>query len=464
MPRSFWRWFEGSEVVNEDGSPRVVFHGTRSPVEFDTFLVGTVRRDGRAVITGGGDASAFLGPHFAQSPEIASAFACGNAAEWDANRGVMVGECGGRVIPVYLAIRNANPFDDDGDLIRGIDGIYETGRCALVERELRRRYVLDEDGGLLDDRGSYASRGHAISEILFDWDQGHRYLAGERLAKVAQRQLAESARAAWIREGYDGVRYQNSIESEHLELDEWDTTWVPFRASQVKSAVGNDGRYRKGSVSIVSNPPDVVAAGPGEPGSARELIEAMRVLDGRRPRPTVGNPPALSRLYALRQVDPDGSILVGLTEIPHGTDAQLVGNVSVGPARTLPRCDDALRALLRGASLPPRTPTYELNHASLHDDLHGRGLGAWMYAEAARLAWLHGRGVLVASSCCGGHDSEQSRAVWGGRSLARHVEVRDGVAGVWRARGAAQEPTPAPDGVSILDVTAAPRRARKAPR
>jgi len=272
---AFARWFAGSEVVNEDGSPRVVFHGTRSPVDFDVFSFGPIAGpDGGTVIGGGGDASAFLGPHFAESREVASAFACGDAAAWDSNRKVGDGDCGGRVIPVYLSIRNANVFEDDEAMIRGFDGIYMTGRSPLVEEVLRdslgRAGVRD-----LDDPTTSSDRVEAVADALCDIDRWPAARGEEPPGITARRQLAASAVRAWKREGFDGVRYMNSIETEHLGLDEWDQTWVPFSPAQIKSAIGNDGRYRKGSPSIVSNPPAWSALGPGEPRSARELVGSM---------------------------------------------------------------------------------------------------------------------------------------------------------------------------------------------
>lgn len=76
---AFWAWFGNSKVVDEDGNPAVMYHGTSKPA-FDQFkLPGNRGTGGNAIF-------------FATSPDTASYFARG-----------------GHVLPCY--VRMENPFD-----------------------------------------------------------------------------------------------------------------------------------------------------------------------------------------------------------------------------------------------------------------------------------------------------------------------------------------------------------------
>lgn len=82
---AFKKWFKDSKVVDENGRPLVVYHGTASPIDFDAFkLPGNRGKGGNAIF-------------FATDPNTASYFA----------RNV------GRVIPAY--VRMENPFDSSNE-------------------------------------------------------------------------------------------------------------------------------------------------------------------------------------------------------------------------------------------------------------------------------------------------------------------------------------------------------------
>lgn len=264
---AFARWFRGSQVTDDTGAPRVVYHGTRSPEDFEAFLVGDVRRkDGSLVIEGGNDPSAYLGPHFASSHEVASAFACGSAAEWDRKRRVSVGACGGRVIPVYLSICNPDVFEGDDDLR---EAIYELGRSSILEMEMREMFRFRRSGPMEQrsssrtDRkewiesgdGSFIGRAEAVAEALRRMrEEGGRMGDGRPATEFVAQELGVTAAAAMRRAGYDGLRYINTIETDSIGV-EWDWTWVPFFPSQIKSAISNTGAFGRRVPSIVRNPP-----------------------------------------------------------------------------------------------------------------------------------------------------------------------------------------------------------------
>lgn len=88
--RAFWAWFGDSKVVDEEGRPLVVYHGTRS--NFQEFA----RVDGGNIY---GD-----GFYFTTDPRTASDYATGE----NVNRVTLEGDAGPNVMPVYL--RMDNPF------------------------------------------------------------------------------------------------------------------------------------------------------------------------------------------------------------------------------------------------------------------------------------------------------------------------------------------------------------------
>jgi hypothetical protein len=91
---NFWRWFGDSKVVDEQGRPRVMYHGTRA--DFDVFDTTRYSMWGE-------------GAFFTSDAETAAIYA-GNAQ----------GDGPPRVIPVYLKVES----DDDGSITdRGVMGL-----------------------------------------------------------------------------------------------------------------------------------------------------------------------------------------------------------------------------------------------------------------------------------------------------------------------------------------------------
>ena len=135
-------------------------------------------------------------------------------------------------------------------------------------------------------------------------------------------------------------------------------------------------------------------------------------------------------------------------------------------------CRREFRALRRQAGLPGSTPMMFTNFPRIHGDLKRKGIGVWLYAEAARLAWLLRRAVICQDACRGSSTSLEAMRVWASSRLARYVEdahepgdveevdLGDGYdepvrvdaprVAVWRRRDDATTPTPAPAGVSIV--------------
>lgn len=102
---AFKKWFGNSKVVDENGNPLVVYHGTTS--DFTMFDVSKLGANAD-------HPSATLGFFFAKDPELANDFAGQERT-------------GGKVIPVYLKMENpyymeAKDWADDLDFWKGVRG------------------------------------------------------------------------------------------------------------------------------------------------------------------------------------------------------------------------------------------------------------------------------------------------------------------------------------------------------
>ena len=108
----FDRWFAGSKVVDGAGAPLVVYHGTRA--DFESF----------------DPSRGELGTHFSIDPDVASGF-----AERD----------GGRVMPVYLNLKNPARIPDFGawDVFLTIDALHAAG-ALTAEQSAEIREAINE--------------------------------------------------------------------------------------------------------------------------------------------------------------------------------------------------------------------------------------------------------------------------------------------------------------------------------
>lgn len=212
-----------------DGSPRVVYHGTRSPIDFLAFTVGAVRDEhDQTVVTSARDPSAHLGPHFAESAQVASAFAEGSAASWDRSRYVRDSEdddgeepwAGGRVIPVYLAIRKPKVFKTDRSVFLWI---VKHGDSSELDSQLEMDHGEDESV----DFTSLDVKLEGLDSLAAATEAGD----GETdLYDMALAELADSARDELRRQGYDGIKYRNDVEG-----GGW--AWATLGTGQIKSAL-----------------------------------------------------------------------------------------------------------------------------------------------------------------------------------------------------------------------------------
>lgn len=178
--RNFWSWFGDSKVVDAEGRPIVVYHGTEEEEDFDLFE--TTNELG--------------GSWFAEDPYLANVYA---ERFFSPKYGTTTP---GRVIPVYLKL-NA-PLQIPEDMNMSEDNT--PGEAIDRVNNLNKTSFKPEDSGF-----PLWWKEFPTYQILGNYD------------------FVRSAEKA----GYDGF----------LAFEDGYKTWNAFSAEQIKSAVGNTGAF-----------------------------------------------------------------------------------------------------------------------------------------------------------------------------------------------------------------------------
>lgn len=192
-PEKFHEWFGESKVVDKEGRPLTVYHGTKK--SFDNFEVGV---EGKNSGTFGTWSTKRAGIFFAEDPKEASEFATQGEKKEGAN-----------VLPVRLNIKKP------ADLRRGFEHdpkLYDAlAKAGISERVMVNTYPAD------------------VWE-LFDEEQGGK-------------ELVDAMKKA----GYDGARIveKNPDTEKNIEV------WVAFDPTQIKSAIGNNGDFNPNDPNIL---------------------------------------------------------------------------------------------------------------------------------------------------------------------------------------------------------------------
>ena len=131
---AFKKWFKGSKVVDANGDPLVVYHGTKFP-ENPNFQ-NIVGKEQNFHVFDVGERFGDLGSHFTVSQQVASEH--------------FTGSDGGRIYPVYLSIKNPLRVQDSGgfDIISIRDDLIKSGVATETEvKALWNKYAKAGYGG-----------------------------------------------------------------------------------------------------------------------------------------------------------------------------------------------------------------------------------------------------------------------------------------------------------------------------
>jgi len=182
---AFKRWFGDSKVVDENGEPLVVYHGTNS--DFTAF-------DDTASGANSGNRG-FLGRgfYFSSSPQSASMYAGVTRPQ---GTDTWRRADGGNVMPVYLSLQNPLEISERGLSKEAADAL------------------------------------NSVPGIGLDLYEGARSVDGDLALSVEQNpELSDAIRSTLTALGYDGVVLDGGREI------------VAFKPTQIKSATGNEGTF-----------------------------------------------------------------------------------------------------------------------------------------------------------------------------------------------------------------------------
>jgi len=235
----FRRWFKDSKVVDENGEPLVVYHGTWSPADFNTF-----NTEG--------------GVFFAESPEVAGTYTVARESQLTSKKEEReyAKAANPRIMPAYLNIKRpldwsaldaeASAYPVGGNVTaearnqatRRILGVNTAKELSdAIDNMPKKHWAWDEMS-----RGSPEDFVERYFFGIFDEKGAGRFpaalLGGQYKERVSQevKGLLEAI-------GYDGVVMNDYTSSFSQDLREQGRVWVAFRPEQIKSATGNTGAF-----------------------------------------------------------------------------------------------------------------------------------------------------------------------------------------------------------------------------
>lgn len=191
---NFDAWFKGSKAVHRDGTPIVLYHGTKVDItafegnrEATNYFMGRSYKEKR------------LGIFFAQDPEYANSFAL---------QGERMPE-GANVVPVHIATKKVL------DLTEGFGGLHRD------DFDLLKPFFSDNEW-------AFNVYPHDMWELF---DQG----------MPGASEFVTAVRAA----GFDSV-----LTNESAPDGSYTPVWIVFEPEQIKSSIGNNGQFRADNADI----------------------------------------------------------------------------------------------------------------------------------------------------------------------------------------------------------------------
>lgn len=231
--KSFWKWFGDSKVVDKNGKPLVVYHGTSAP-HFSRF-----KRSPRDI-----------GIHFGTIGQAE------DRMSYVTERGR--NSEGLRLIPVFLSIQNPLRTPDSG-LFNGDNLEYTLGDIfgSKVKDQIRRERHAGAKTALCRD--IITERGY--DGVVYK-NEGETAGASEVRARVDK--LRNTLHAITGRPGYyplfvqqfpEYIAWSQAEEAyERYRKDNAEDSWIAFKPTQIKSAIANDGTWNLSDPDIRSNP------------------------------------------------------------------------------------------------------------------------------------------------------------------------------------------------------------------
>ena len=193
--RNFWRWFGDSKVVDEQGRPLVVYHGTNKNQQGDAFTQFDTYGSNYGLMG--------QGSYFTDNADLASSYTKKGRGDTPT------------VYPVYLSIKNPINMDARGD-----EAAWQKAFPDVDFNEYRPEGVKNED---------YF---RAVEEHLTD-QQMPIYEGAEA--------MQDGIRSM----GYDGITHRGGARFKTAagNSNTRHQVYIAFDPTQIKSAIGNDGTF-----------------------------------------------------------------------------------------------------------------------------------------------------------------------------------------------------------------------------
>jgi hypothetical protein len=236
----FKAWFGDSKVVDADGKPLIVYHGGNTDIS-------TFTKSSRG----------YLGAaYFTDNRDVSSHYAMFGAVDYDsigdvedavdtASTNKLTKERNGVVTPVYLLIKN--PFDPSNvSVIDVIDSLGKDFVKSLVKDDSSILMMEESDNfdgfesiddWLNNNLKDYIEENYSDIDLPYDGDSLGDATAGFRFLHTSNT-INDYAEA----NNYDGIIYQDQ--------ESGGTTYVPFKNTQIKSAIGNNGDFNPNNPDI----------------------------------------------------------------------------------------------------------------------------------------------------------------------------------------------------------------------
>lgn len=207
---NFNQWFAGSKVVDKNGNPLPVFHGSMS--DFAEFKIGKSRSFNR------------LGFWFDVDPNTPNHFALGY--NHDDERQVSLYKPKGSVIVAYLSIKKPFPVMSEPVVWQG-------------DKDKLAKFASAKDYGSFNDHVKNMDRADAFDRLLRMIPNPNNYKFWDHQYE----QCVENFKQDLISEGYDGIVLEDTYADAGTRGGKLTNWWIAFYPNQVKSVTGNSGGF-----------------------------------------------------------------------------------------------------------------------------------------------------------------------------------------------------------------------------
>lgn len=234
---AFTKWFGDSKVVDANGEPLVVYHGTNAT--FNAFNVGKIKSFNEGV-----------GLYFTNNPDVAGSY--------------------GKPLSVYLSLQKPLAYDAAAFKPPVMQKVLK--RAAEIEA---KRDEMDLEDGFLSNYGDVRSDG--LARVLRDAaaqlareESANDQIGGIFNAGLSFEVLAEAVRDVTGHDGFIAKGFSN-------EGDSANTIYVAWFPEQIKSATGNAGTFDPNNPNIYAQSD---SAGPlGLTDEIRAVMDRLLATD-----------------------------------------------------------------------------------------------------------------------------------------------------------------------------------------